>query len=53
MYQVKPSIQEAMYDLPDEKKTWEGFVECLRMCDAFPSNYRDDYLDNVKISHTY
>ena len=45
MYQVKPSIQEAMYDLPEEKKTWEGFVECLRMCDAFPSNYRDDYLD--------
>ena len=45
MYQVKPSIQETMYDLPEEKKTWEGFVECLRMCDAFPSNYRDDYLD--------
>jgi len=42
MYQVKPSIQEAMYYLPDEKKTWEGFVECLRKCDAFPSNCSDD-----------
>jgi len=44
-WQVKPSVREALYDLPWEEQNWEGYVKCLKVCDAFQNNYRIEYLE--------
>ncbi|OUM56243.1 hypothetical protein PIROE2DRAFT_19228 [Piromyces sp. E2] len=44
-WQVKPSIREAFYDLPREERTLEGYIKCLKKCDAFPSTYRIEQLE--------
>ena len=46
--QVRPSVREAFYDLPAEKQTLENYVTCLRRCDTFPSDYKDDYLERYE-----
>jgi len=45
MQQVKPSVRKEMYNLPQYRKTINGYIEYLRKCDTFPANYRDDYLE--------
>ena len=44
-WQVRPSVREALYDLPSEEQTFEGYVRCLKKCDSFPSTYKIDYLE--------
>ncbi|KAG4094851.1 hypothetical protein H8356DRAFT_997862, partial [Neocallimastix lanati (nom. inval.)] len=46
--QVRPSVREAFYDLPAEKQTLEDYVTCLRRCDTFPADYKDDYLERYE-----
>jgi len=46
--QVRPSVREAFYDLPAEKQTLEDYVTCLRRCDTFPSDYKDDHLERYE-----
>ena len=46
--QVRPSVREAFYDLPVEKQTLEDYVTCLRRCDTFPADYKDDYLERYE-----
>ncbi|ORY12056.1 hypothetical protein LY90DRAFT_637107 [Neocallimastix californiae] len=46
--QVRPSVREAFYDLPAEKQTLEDYVTCLRRCDTFPADYKDDYLEKYE-----
>ncbi|KAG4094404.1 hypothetical protein H8356DRAFT_998497, partial [Neocallimastix lanati (nom. inval.)] len=44
----RPSVREAFYDLPAEKQTLEDYVTCLRRCDTFPADYKDDYLERYE-----
>ncbi|KAG4101390.1 hypothetical protein H8356DRAFT_932983 [Neocallimastix lanati (nom. inval.)] len=46
--QVRPSVREAFYDLLVEKQTLEDYVTCLRRCDTFPADYKDDYLERYE-----
>jgi len=46
--QVRPSVREAFYDLPAEKQTLEDYVTCVRRCDTFPADYKDDYLERYE-----
>ena len=48
MQQVRPSIREEFYDLPAEKQTLEGYVECLRRCDTFPADYKNENLEKFE-----
>ncbi|KAG4083658.1 hypothetical protein H8356DRAFT_1017187, partial [Neocallimastix lanati (nom. inval.)] len=45
---IRPSVREAFYDLPAEKQTLEDYVTCLRRCDTFPADYKDDYLERYE-----
>ncbi|KAG4107442.1 hypothetical protein H8356DRAFT_886662, partial [Neocallimastix lanati (nom. inval.)] len=45
---IRPSVREAFYDLPTEKQTLEDYVTCLRRCDTFPADYKDDYLERYE-----
>ncbi|ORY20200.1 hypothetical protein LY90DRAFT_634010 [Neocallimastix californiae] len=38
----------SFYDLPAEKQTLEDYVTCLRRCDTFPAEYKDDYLERYE-----
>lgn len=44
-WQVKPSVKEAFYDLPNQEQNLRGFVACLKRCDSFPESYRIDELE--------
>ncbi|KAG4101834.1 hypothetical protein H8356DRAFT_1383031, partial [Neocallimastix lanati (nom. inval.)] len=44
----RPSVREAFYDLPAEKQTLEDYMTCLRRCDTFPADYKDDYLERYE-----
>ena len=46
--QVRPSVREAFYDLAAEKQTLEDYVACLRRCDTFSADYKDDYLERYE-----
>jgi len=46
--QVRPSVRESFYDLSAEKQTSEDYVTCLRRCDTFPADYKDDYLERYE-----
>ena len=45
LQQVRPSIAELFYELPEEKQTLEGFVACLRSKDAFPKEVKIEKLE--------
>ncbi|KAG4094799.1 hypothetical protein H8356DRAFT_946484 [Neocallimastix lanati (nom. inval.)] len=37
--------QTSFYDLHAEQKTPKGYVACLRKCDTFPTDYKDEFLE--------
>jgi len=37
--------------LSTEKQTLEDYVGCVRRCDTFPTNYKDDYLERYEYDH--
>ena len=45
MQQVRPSVREEMYNLPQDRQTLDDYIACLRRCDTFPNNYKDEYLE--------
>ena len=53
LQQIRPSIREAFYDLPVEKQSLEGYIECLRKCDTFPADYKNENLEKFEYSAVY
>ena len=45
---MRPSVREAFYDLAAEKQTLEDYITCLRRCDIFPADYKDEYLERYE-----
>jgi len=46
--QVRPSVREAFYDLAAEKQTLEGYVTCLKRCDTFLTDFKDEYIERYE-----
>eukprot|EP00833_Pecoramyces_ruminatium_P002390 jgi/Orpsp1_1/1176422/evm.model.c7180000057531.1 len=49
--QVKPSVREQIYELPEGERTFSRCTEILIKCDTFPETYRNDYLDKYDSEH--